>query len=156
MKKVFQIATAIFFAAACTERTDSLSDDPEVKYYSGSALYTNAFTLEDKDIQDASVNLNLGEAMVIASVKVNGKDAGGAWTFPYRLDIGSLVKEGANTLEVRVWNNWRNRLISDERLAEEKRLTWTNIQPWKAGDELQSSGLLGPVKVIVENKTKGS
>ena len=116
----------------------------------GSALYTNTFTLKEKDVKGAHLTLDLGEAMVIASVKVNGKDAGGAWTFPYRLDIGSLVKEGENILEIRVWNNWRNRLIADENLPADKRLTWTNIQPWKAGDELQSSGLLGPVEVIVE------
>ncbi|MBO6221907.1 MAG: glycoside hydrolase family 2, partial [Bacteroidales bacterium] len=124
--------------------------DPAVRYFSGSALYTNTFTLKEKDVKGAHLTLDLGEAMVIASVKVNGKDAGGAWTFPYRLDIGSLVKEGGNILEIRVWNNWRNRLIADENLPADKRLTWTNIQPWKAGDELQSSGLLGPVEVIVE------
>lgn len=124
--------------------------DPAVRYFSGSALYTNTFTLKEKDVKGAHLTLDLGEAMVIASVKVNGKDAGGAWTFPYRLDIGSLVKEGENILEIRVWNNWRNRLIADENLPADKRLTWTNIQPWKAGDELQSSGLLGPVEVIVE------
>ena len=126
------------------------SDDPEVKYYSGSALYSNTFTLDGNDLNGTRVTLDLGEAMVLASVKVNGKEAGGVWTFPYRLDIGSLVREGTNTLEIRVWNNWRNRLVADERLAPEKRMTWTNIQPWKADDKLQSSGLLGPVKVTVE------
>ena len=128
----------------------TLSDDPEVKYYSGSALYSNSFTLEGKDLDGTRVTLDLGEAMVLASVKVNGKDAGGVWTFPCRLDIGSLVREGSNTLEVRVWNNWRNRLVADEKLAPEERMTWTNIQPWKADDELQSSGLLGPVKITIE------
>ena len=126
-----------------------LSNDPEVKYYSGSAVYTNAFTLDGKDIQGSSVTLDLGEAMVIASVKVNGKDAGGAWTFPYRLDITGLVNPGVNTLEITVYNNWRNRLIADEKLPPEQRLTWTNIQPWNADDELQSSGLLGPVMITI-------
>ena len=138
------------FSRIFTELTDwTASDDPEVKYYSGSALYINAFTLDGKDIQGSSVSLDLGEAMVMASVKVNGKDAGGAWTFPYKLEIGDLVKEGVNSLEIRVWNNWRNRLVADEKLPPEQRLTWTNIQPWNADDELQSSGLLGPVKISV-------
>jgi len=124
--------------------------DPTVRYYSGSALYTNTFTLVKKDLKGARITLDLGEAMVIASVKVNGQDAGGAWTYPYRLDISPWVKKGKNVLEIRVWNNWRNRLIADEQLPAEQRLTWTNIQPWKAEDSLQRSGLLGPVEITVE------
>jgi len=87
--------------------------------------------------------------MVLADVKVNGEPAGGVWTFPYSLDITPLVKEGANTLDVTVYNNWRNRLIGDERLPEAPRETWTNIQPWEAGDQLQSSGLLENVTLEV-------
>ena len=85
--------------------------------------------------------------MVLATVKVNGRDAGGVWTCPYRLDISKLVTEGENTLEVTVYNNWRNRLIADEALPQDQRGTWTNVQPFSADEELQSSGLLGPVTV---------
>jgi hypothetical protein len=81
---------------------------------------------------------------------VNGNDAGGVWTFPYRLDISDLVKSGENTLEITVYNNWRNRLIADEMLPEEERKTWTNNQPYEAGDDLQSSGLLGPVTISLQ------
>ena len=125
------------------------SDDPEVRYYSGNATYTNTFTLEEKDLSSGRVTLDLGEVMVLGSVKVNGMDAGGVWSFPYRLPIGDLVKAGENTLEVTVYNNWRNRLIADEKLPSGKHLTWTNIQPWNAEDELQGSGLLGPVEIYV-------
>ena len=83
-------------------------------------------------------------------MKVNGQPAGGVWTFPYRLDISGLTTEGENTLEVTVYNNWRNRLIADEALPEAQRGTWTNIQPWTASDELQASGLLGPVTLILQ------
>ena len=87
--------------------------------------------------------------MVVAEVKVNGKEAGGVWTNPYTLDISALLMEGENSLEVTVWNNWRNRLIGDQSLPESLRKTWTNIQPWKAGDKLQASGLLGPVSLQI-------
>jgi hypothetical protein len=123
----------------------SRSDDPQLKYYSGKATYKMAFSLPAVSY----VKLNLGEVMVLADVKVNGEPAGGVWTFPYSLDITPLVKEGANTLEVTVYNNWRNRLIGDERLPEAPRETWTNIQPWEAGDQLQSSGLLENVTLEV-------
>ncbi len=67
----------------------------------------------------------------------------------YWLDISDLVKEGENTLEITVYNNWRNRLIADESLPEAERKTWTNYQPFSAGDDLQSSGLLGPVTLYM-------
>ena len=123
----------------------SLSEDPQVKYYSGKATYRMEFTLPTV----SNVRLDLGEVMVMADVRVNGRPAGGVWTFPYTLDITSLVKEGDNTLEVTVYNNWRNRLIADERLPEAERGTWTNFQPWEADDPLQSSGLLKPVTLVI-------
>jgi hypothetical protein len=134
-----------------TRTFDSLEDwsrsaDPELKYYSGKATYKMDITLPAVSY----AKLDLGEVMVLADVKVNGQPAGGVWSFPYTLDITSLVKEGTNTLEITVYNNWRNRLIGDERLPESQRGTWTNIQPWEAGDELQSSGLLGPVNLTVK------
>ena len=111
-------------------------------------MYRSTFTLEPG--KGGRILLDLGEAMVLAQVKVNGKDAGGVWTFPYRLDITPFVKKGDNTLEITVFNNWRNRLIADEKLPEGERKTWTNHQPYEAGDALQSSGLLGPVSIIID------
>jgi hypothetical protein len=95
------------------------------------------------------VTLDLFEVMVLATVRVNGKDAGGLWTWPYRMDITDFVREGENTLEITVYNNWRNRLISDLKLPEGERKTWTNNMPYSADDDLQSSGLLGPVSVVM-------
>ena len=137
------------FSRTFEKLTDwTTSDDEAVKYYSGNAVYKNSFTLATG--KGSRVFLNLGNVMVLASVRVNGKNAGGVWTFPYRLDISDLVKSGENTLEITVYNNWRNRLIADEKLQEEERKTWTNNQPYEAGDDLQSSGLLGPVTISVQ------
>ena len=111
-------------------------------------MYKNTFTLETG--KGSRIFLDLGDVMVLASVRVNWKDAGGVWTFPYRLDISNLVKAEENTLEITVYNNWRNRLIADEKLPEEERKTWTNNQPYEAGDDLQPSGLLGPVTISVQ------
>ena len=123
----------------------SRSGDAQVKYFSGKATYKTQFILPSV----SSVKLDLGEVMVVADVKVNGQPAGGVWTFPYSLDISRLVKEGENTVEVTVYNNWRNRLIADEALPRDRRGTWTNNQPWRPGDELQPSGLLGPVTLAI-------
>jgi hypothetical protein len=79
-------------------------------------------------------------------VYVNGKLAGTAWTAPFLVTAAS-IKEKGNALEVRVTNLWPNRLIYDAGLPEDKRLTRTNINPYKPGDPLLSSGLLGPVLI---------
>ena len=62
------------------------------------------------------------------------------------MDITQAVKSGENKLEVMVVNSWRNRLIGDRALPEDKRHTRTNVtvdKNWK----LEESGLLGPVRI---------
>ena len=125
----------------------TLTDDPAVKYFSGSAAYRNNFVLPKPA---GGVTLDLGEVMVLAQVRINGQPAGGVWTWPYRLDISRFVQEGENELEVTVYNNWRNRLIRDAALPENQRGTWSNMDDvYEASDELQASGLLGPVQLIM-------
>ena len=134
---------------------DSLYDwasatDERIKYFSGTATYTKNVTIEKTNTQ--AYILDLGQAMVMAKVKVNGKYAGGVWTSPYRIDVTDYVKDGENTLEVMVVNNWMNRLIGDARLPEQDRITWTNVQSWNADSHLQPSGLIGPVRLLTVNR----
>ena len=134
---------------------DSLYDwasatDERIKYFSGTATYTKNVTIEKTNAQ--AYILDLGQAMVMAKVKVNGKYAGGVWTSPYRIDVTDYVKDGENTLEVMVVNNWMNRLIGDARLPEQDRITWTNVQSWNADSHLQPSGLIGPVRLLTVNR----
>lgn len=123
----------------------SQSADKAVRYFGGHATYSFSF---DMPAHDGRVVLDLGKVMVLAKVRVNGEYAGGVWTDPYTVDITEFVKDGANAVEVTVYNNWRNRLVGDDMLPEAERKTWTNINPWNKNSELQSSGLLGPVKVL--------
>ena len=123
----------------------SISEDKALRYFSGTAHYRTTFKLAQKPGNPTSIDL--GNVMVMAKVKINGQYMGGVWTPPYRLDITSAVKEGANTLEIEVVNTWMNRLIGDLNLPENERSTWTVINPWKKDTPLQSSGLLGPVTI---------
>ena len=124
------------------------SDDPAIRYFSGTATYTSSFDLGDiQDIEPGSVYVDLGKVMVMAKVYLNGVYAGGAWAPPYRVDVSGLLREGRNELKVEVVNDWMNRLIGDQQLPPEQRMTWTPVNPWTASSELQSSGLLGPVVV---------
>lgn len=130
-----------------TELTDwSISEDARIRHFSGNATYKTTVSL-DEIPSGKELYLDLGKVMVMAKVKLNGNYVGGVWTMPYRLNISDYVQKGENTLEVEVVNNWMNRLIGDQKLPENERETWTNVNPWRADSPLQTSGLLGPVEV---------
>ncbi|MDD6209578.1 MAG: glycosyl hydrolase [Bacteroidales bacterium] len=122
------------------------SSDERIKYYSGTADYSTSFMI-GKSAPSDRILLDLGKVYAMAKVKVNGQYAGGIWTAPYSLDITEWVKEGENTLEIEVVNNWVNRLIGDKRLPERERKTWCPINTWKADSPLQPSGIAGPAVV---------
>jgi hypothetical protein len=120
-----------------------------IKYYSGTATYSNGFRLNARRGQ--RVFLDLGEVKDVAEVRLNGKKIGIAWTRPYRVEITSAVHDGENNLEIDVVNLWPNRMIGDGPLPPEKRFTVTNIPDYyeHKPQTLLPSGLLGPVSVLV-------
>lgn len=124
----------------------SKHSDKSIANYSGKATYRTTFNLSS--LPKKQTFIDLGNVMVMAKVKINGKEAGGVWTSPYRVDISHGLREGENTVEVEVVNTWRNRLIGDAALDPKDRLTKTNFQIVNANEALQSSGLLGPVQIL--------
>ncbi len=122
----------------------SLNSDPGIRYYSGTATYRTRFRL---DAKGNNATLDLGEVREIAQVKLNGKDLGILWKKPFQVALGAAAKPGWNDLEVAVTNLWPNRLIGDQQLPPEKRLTRTNITKFHANSPLMPSGLLGPVTI---------
>jgi hypothetical protein len=136
---------------------DDWSKRPEdgIKFYSGTATYRKDFDFPKPSIvnRQSSILLDLGKVVVMAQVKLNGKDLGVVWTGPYRVDITTAAKPGANTLEITVVNLWPNRLIGDQSLPEEKRFTWTTWNPFNKDSPLLVSGLLGPVEILSTERT---
>jgi hypothetical protein len=125
----------------------SKNTDARIRYFSGTAVYQNNVKI-DNIPSGKKVYIDLGKVSVIAKVKVNGKFAGGAWTAPYRVDITDFVKKGENAIEVEVSNTWINRLTGDAQLPEEARKVQSAVSSYKEDASLQTSGLLGPVKVL--------
>jgi hypothetical protein len=146
--------------------------EPSIRYYSGTATYRNSFRVPRE--HSKALWLGLGEVKNLAEVRVNGHSAGIVWTAPWRVDIGKLLRAGRNELEIEVVNLWPNRLIGDGDLPEDQRYTKTNVRTYehrlpadfscwwdpacvgrkKSGEpaELLSSGLLGPVVLLSEDK----
>lgn len=149
-------------------------DNPDVKYFSGTACYKTAFQVEETAVgRPIVVTLDLGDVEVMARAKLNGKGLGILWKAPYRVDATAAIKPGENVLEIEVVNLWINRMIGDEYLPEDSdrnengtlkswpawleegkpsptgRRTFTSWRLWKQGDPLQPSGLLGPVKLQI-------
>lgn len=124
----------------------NLWDNDSIKYYSGATVYKSSFNLPATD--GNPIYIDLGEVMVMGKVKINDIYAGGVWTHPYSLNITGLVREGENSIEIETVNNWKNRMIFDDALPIDKRLTRSNQWNFKSTDELQKSGLVGPVRIL--------
>lgn len=119
--------------------------------------------------------LDLGQVFVAAEIIVNGCNLGMSWMYPYTVDISNSLRVGNNDIEIRVTNQWSNRLIGDEMFPDQSggykldgarptgkmpqwyinnepmpegpRTTFCTGQFYKKGDPLMPSGLLGPVKI---------
>jgi hypothetical protein len=150
----------------------SAHPDAGVRYFSGAATYAKNFTVRRELLaQKMRLHLDLGRVEVMANVTLNGKALGLLWKAPFRVDITDAAKAGENRLEITVVNLWPNRLIGDEKLAEDSernpdgtlkrwpdwllqgkpsptgRHTFTSWRLWKKDDPLLDSGLLGPVQL---------
>lgn len=122
--------------------------DAAINYFSGAATYTIALPALALT-KNQKVWLNLGELVAVGTVSINGKEVGNVWTAPYKLDITGYLAKGENILQVKVVNTWVNRLIGDLQLPEEKRSTWTIVNPYNSKSPLHKAGLTGPVTLEV-------
>jgi len=130
----------------------SHSDDPGVKYFSGVGTYRKTVQAStDWFRKGTRLWIDLGDVKNLAVVTVNGKETGETWHAPYRVDVTSALKPGANEITIKVVNAWVNRLIGDLQPGATK-FTFADVKPYKVDSPLLPSGLLGPVTVIREEK----
>jgi hypothetical protein len=121
--------------------------DNRIKYFSGTATYEKKITIPKEMVGAAkAIYLDLGDVKNIAVVKVNGKYLGTLWKPPFRVNITTAVRVGINTVQIKVTNNWPNRLIGDKVLGQS--IAWKTWDLfYKSTSPLIVSGLLGPVEL---------
>lgn len=128
----------------------SESADPEIKYYSGEATYRTEF---DCSSVTPGMVLDLGEVNAVAKVTLNGKDLGVLWKPPYRVDVSPAIKAGKNRLEITVVQTWHNRIVGDAQPGVTPSI-YISFKSKETTSDLQPSGLLGPVRMLVNRKGK--
>lgn len=125
------------------------NSDTGVKYFSGTATYTKEINANKNWFKSAGkILLDLGDVRDIAEVSVNGKNIDTLWKAPFHADITKALKPGKNILEVKITNQWTNRLIGDQATDAGKRILSSYTAPFGGRYELAPSGLLGPVKLL--------
>jgi hypothetical protein len=125
----------------------------EIRYFSGTATYSNHFEVPATSLEHGRLLLDLGEVHEVASVSINGRPAGNAWKPPYRLDVGELLVPGRNVVEVTVANLWVNRLIGDAQPGSTAR-AFTTGPTYRADAPLRPSGLIGPVRLLAATRAE--
>ncbi|OCA69087.1 glycosyl hydrolase family 2 [Chryseobacterium artocarpi] len=113
-------------------------NDPQIKYYSGTAIYKNSFHINSL-FRKAYIRLGIPGS--VAQVLINGQDAGTVWCSPWKLDISKFLNIGQNSIEIKVANSLINRMIYDSTLPHADRVTFSYPEISVSNGDLQQSGL---------------
>lgn len=126
--------------------------DPRIKYFSGTASYTISFNLPDSVFSKAGEHLFLGieEFASTCELVLNGQSIG-KFIFQDRpVKIAKDLLKRENILEVKVSNNWRNRIIGDLRESGKINVFTTALVGYLPTGEmpLTNMGLKGKIRLI--------
>jgi hypothetical protein len=123
-----------------------------VKYFSGTATYSKNIDAPREWFRPgAQIRLDLGAVYDLAQVSINGTPLGTLWKPPYTLDVTQSLRPGNNQIEIKVTNQWTNRIIGDRLVPADKRVLNVPAPPPgapAASPALPLSGLIGPVTII--------
>jgi hypothetical protein len=122
------------------EKLEDLKGLPEWVNFCGTIIYQNNIIVED---QKKVKWMDLGKAVGISELFINGKDAGAKWYGRRIYPIGAFIRNGKNTIEIKMVTTMGNYLksLADNPIAQ----FWTN--KGRTNQPLQSTGLQGPVRL---------
>jgi hypothetical protein len=125
------------------------SADSGVKFFSGTATYARTVQASPSWVaRGRRVVLSLGDVRDLAEVVVNGTTMPLAWKAPFEVDVTRALHAGTNQVEIRVTNEWTNRLIGDRAASPDKKILSSAPAFFGGAPPLPLSGLLGPVSLI--------
>lgn len=145
-------------AIADTFATDTLCawtslPDERCRVNMGTAVYTTTFDVDT--VAGRRFVIDLGDVRESASLSVNGRSAGTLWAVPFRCDVTGLVRQGTNSIEVRVTGLPANRIAQMDRDGVEwrrfKEINIVNIHYRREGYAhwpVTTAGLIGPVSLL--------
>ncbi|MGE4286110.1 MAG: glycosyl hydrolase [Phycisphaerae bacterium] len=126
--------------------------DKRAEAFAGTARYSITFEMKKTH---SLYTLRLGDVRESARVRVNGRVAGAAFSLPYEMEVGRLLKDGRNLLEIDVTNTSANRIRAlDATGANWKIMRDANIVnvDYKAFEPaewpIEPAGLLGTVELV--------
>ena len=142
----------------------SWTEDAKTIHFSGTAHYGIDFQVPDQYVrEDLQLVLDLGQVGNVAEVILNGRAVGVKWMQPYRLDVTRQLRKGSNHLKVLVTNTLVNRVAGMKKspevpaelvphygpALEEYPHRGYALEQLRKLSPLPTSGLLGPVKLVV-------
>lgn len=125
--------------------------DPGVKFFSGTATYSKTITASPAwFLAGTGLFLDLGGVGDMAEVSVNGRRLPLLWKAPWQVDVTGALQPGENRIEIRVTNQWTNRLAGDRELPAEKQVLADPGPPFgnRVPPPPPESGLFGPVVLV--------
>jgi len=120
-----------YISQQCGKSTIELGDWSKIdglKAYSGGAWYRKTIHIDEQDLKN-KLEIDLGDLVASAELRVNGKSIGIRLSPPWKFDITSFAKAGENQIEVLVYNTLAN--------------NYTTVPTMYRGDI--KSGIIGPV-----------
>ena len=120
------------------------SGNEQIRHFSGTIIYRNEFNLPDVHKNAYLTFENMYET---AAVSINGKSLNREiWCKPYRIEIAPYLQKGTNTIEVRVTNSWKNKILEQEKKPENERTISYVFN--RSKPELSPSGTWGKIEII--------
>jgi (4-O-methyl)-D-glucuronate---lignin esterase len=87
-------------------------DNDQLKDFSGEATYRTTVAVNSAQLRGAPIFLAVQQFHDAILVRVNGRKAGSAVTYPAALQIEHVLRPGQNEIEITVVNSLTNRLLT--------------------------------------------
>ncbi len=134
---------AVFYCDNSSNRQLCSWIDMGLRRFTGFVDYETSFNVAEKD---SILQIDLGKVLHMAEVWVNDEKVGERLWPPFTFTVKTPIKQGKNTLCIRVGNLMVNEMGLKDDLGKLRTWGWVGTPP----DSCYDAGLFGPVKLYVE------